>query len=270
MTTQKQSIVITGGAGGIGTACAKAFKNKHLILTDYSQEAVDKAVAVLTKEGYSATGIACDITDKEDLDKLKRFVVAQGSFKGLVHTAGVSGTMKDLEKLFTINLVATQMLLDTFYDIVTKDSVVVLLSSMMGHDIPANETYDTALRNPQIPSSFKIVSEFVKGDSNLLYDFTKRGVLLITKDYTNKWGERGARIVSVSPGVIETPMALKAAEEHPEKMQYIKNLTPLKRNGTPEDIAEVVAFLVSDKASFITGTDILVDGGVFENIKSAK
>lgn len=265
---QKQIIVVTGGAGGIGTACARAFKDDDLVITDYSQEAVDKTLADLQKEGYSVTGIACDITDRRDLEKLKEFVASQGTFKALIHTAGVSGTVKDLKMLFDINLVATQMLLDTFYDLAVKDSVVVLLSSMMGHDVPEHKKCDAALRNPQESNSFEIVKKFVKGDSNLLYDYTKRGVMLITKESANKWGEKGARIVSVSPGVIETPMALKAAEEHPEKMEHIKSLTPLKRNGSPEDIAEVVAFLASDKASFITGTDILVDGGVFENIKS--
>lgn len=268
MSTKKQSIVITGGAGGIGTACAKTFKNEDLILTDYSQVAVDKAVESLKKDGYSATGIACDITDKKDIGKLIKFVSDQGPLKALIHTAGVSGTMQDLKKLFTINLVATDMLLDAFYDLMTKDSVAVLFSSMMGHNILANEKYDEALRNPQKTGAFETVSEFVDGNSDTLYNYTKRGVQLLTKGNANKWGQKGARIVSISPGVIETPMSLKAAIEHPERMEMIKKVTPLQRNGTSEEVANVVAFLVSDKASFITGTDILVDGGVFENIKS--
>ncbi|MDX1782737.1 MAG: SDR family oxidoreductase [Aequorivita vladivostokensis] len=90
---------------------------------------------------------------------------------------------------------------------------------------------------------------------------------LLTHKNADKWGEKGARIVSVSPGVIEPPMALKAAEEHPERMEMIKQATPLKRNGQPEDIADVVQFLASDAARFITSTDILVDGGVVHNIK---
>lgn len=268
MSTKKKNIVITGGAGGIGTACARTFKNENLIITDYSQEAVDKAVEALKKDGYQATGIACDITDKSDIEKLVKFVSEQGALKALVHTAGVSGTVKDLHKLFTINLVATDMLLDAFYEWAEKDSVVVLFSSMMGHSIPPNVKYDDALRNPQKPESFDVVSSFVDGKSDLLYDYTKRGIHLLTKDNANKWGQKGARIVSVSPGVILTPMGLKAAEEHPEQIAMMKKATPLQRNGAPEEIAEVVAFLVSDKASFITGTDILVDGGLFENIKA--
>lgn len=267
MKNQKKSIVITGGAGGIGTACAKTFKNEHLILTDYSQEMVDVAVANLKKEGFDVTGIACDITDKKDVEKLKQFVVDNGNFKALIHTAGVSGTVQDLKKIFDIDLLATELLVDAFYDLASKDSVAVLLSSMMAHVVPPSEKYDDALSNPQEAKSFETVSQFVNNSSDIMYNFAKRGVMLLSKKNVTKWGQKGARIVTVSPGVIETPMAMKAAEEHPELMEKIKQATPLGRNGSAEDVADVISFLVSDKARFITGTDILVDGGVIENIK---
>lgn len=267
MGTKKQTILITGGAGGIGTACAKTFKNEQIIITDYAQEAVDKTVENLKKEGYDAIGIACDITNKNDIAKLTQFVSDHGTLKGFIHTAGVSGTMKDLRKVYDIDLVATELLIDAFYDLATEDSVAVLLSSMMAHTVPTNEQYDVALQNPQAAGSFETVTQFADNDSDTLYNFVKRGVILLTRKNVDRWGRKGARINSVSPGVIETPMALKAAEEHPERIKMIKKATPLQRNGRPEEIAEVVNFLVSDKASFITGTDILVDGGVIENIK---
>lgn len=267
MNNQKQSIVITGGAGGIGTACAKTFKNELLIITDYAQNAVDIAVESLKKEGYDAVGICCDITDKKDVEKLKQFASINGSFKALIHTAGVSGTVKDVQKIFTIDLVATEILIDAFYELANENSVAVILSSMMGHTIPSSEKYDEALLNPQNAGSFETVSQFVGGSSDIMYNFAKRGVQLLAQKNVNKWGQKGARIVSVSPGVIETSMALKAAEEHPEQMEMIKKATPLQRNGKAEDVADVIHFLVSDQARFITGTDILVDGGVIQNIK---
>ncbi len=270
MKSQKQVIVITGGAGGIGSTCARSFKNEKLIITDYSQELVDRAIDELKGEGYDAVGISCDITNKNDVEKLVKFTSEKGSFKSLVHTAGVSGTVQDLKKIFTIDLVASEILVDAFYDLATENSVAVLLSSMMGHDVPPNIEYDEALKNPQESDSFETVSRFVGGSSDVMYNFAKRGVQLLTHKNANKWGQKGARIVSVSPGVIETPMALKAAEEHPERMEMIKKATPLQRNGKPEDIADVIHFLVSDQARFITGTDILVDGGVMLNIKSNK
>lgn len=267
MSTQKQLIVITGGAGGIGTSCAKVFKNEHLVITDYAQSEVDIAVEKLRSEGFNVSGIACDITNKEDIKKLTDFVASEGTFKALVHTAGVSGTMKDLKKIFDIDLVATELLIDAFYELASEKSCAVLLSSMMAHTVRPSEEYDDALTNPQDEGSFETVTKFVSESSDIMYNFVKRGVLLLTKKHVNKWGQKGARIVSISPGVIETPMALKASEEHPEQMEMIKKATPLHRNGKPEDIANVVRFLVSENASFITGTDILVDGGVIENIK---
>ncbi|UPS93144.1 SDR family oxidoreductase [Bizionia sp. M204] len=139
---------------------------------------------------------------------------------------------------------------------------------MMAHAVPPNEAYDEALKNPQAENSFETENQFVNGDSDIMYNFAKRGVHLLSHKNADKWGEKAARIVTVSPGVIETPMAMKAAEEHPERMAKIKQATPLKRNGQPEDVADVVNFLVSDAARFITGTDILVDGGVIQNIKN--
>lgn len=267
MSPIKQSIVITGGAGGIGSACAKTFKDEQLIITDYSQDAVDKSVSNLKNEGFDAIGIVCDITDKEDIEKLKQFVSDNGYFKALIHTAGVSGTVQDLNKIYNIDLVATEMLIDAFYDLATYNSVAVILSSMMAHTIAPNDQYDEALQNPQNPESFETINLFVKGSSDIMYNFVKRGVQLLTQKNVSKWGEKGARILSVSPGVIETDMAIKAAEEHPEQMEMIKNITPLKRNGKPEDVADVINFLVNDKARFITGSDILVDGGAIQKIK---
>lgn len=267
MTSPTRAIVITGGAGGIGQACARAFKGEQLIITDYAPEQVAKVVELLTAEGYNATGIACDITDKEDVDRLKDHVSKRGGLKALVHTAGVSGTVKDAKKVYTIDLIGTEILIDAFHGLATEGTVAVMLSSMMAHTLPTNEALDAALRNPQRPGSFETVNQFINGDSDLMYDHAKRGVLLLVEKNADKWGAKGARIVAVSPGVIETPMALKAAEEHPERMEMIRQATPLKRHGKPEEVADVVRFLISDAARFITGTDILVDGGVVHNIK---
>ena len=267
MDSQKQLIVITGGAGGIGMSCARAFKDEDLVITDYSQEIVDKSVKTLSKEGFKATGIACDITDKNDVEALKNQVSKLGSLKALIHTAGVSGTVGDPKKVFTIDLIGTELLVDAFYELVTLDSVAVLFSSMMAHTVPPNEKYDPALENPQASNSYKTVSQFVNGSADIMYNFCKRGVLLLSYKNADRYGAKGARIVTISPGVIETKMGLKAAAEHPERMEMIKKATPLGRNGTPEEVADVVKFLVSDAARFITATDILVDGGVIQNIK---
>ena len=263
MTTKnKKTIVITGAAGGIGMACAKALKEHKLVMTDYSDEIVNRVTDQLVQQGYNAVGIACDITKKEDVDRLKEYTLEQGDFGGLIHTAGVSGSGQNLKKVFDIDLVGTDIVIDAFYEVAKDGSALILFSSIMGHTVPANPDYDEALRNPQHENSFDTVASFVDGDADMMYNFAKRGTLLLCKDNVLRFGENGARILTISPGVIMTPMAIKASEEHPERMKKMKEMTPLGRNGTPEDIADVVTFLLSEKASFITGSDILVDGGI--------
>lgn len=263
---KKKTIVITGGAGGIGTACANVLKEHKLVITDYSNEAVDKAVKALTIEGFDAVGMVCDITRKEEVENLMKFSLKQGNFGGIIHTAGVSGSGQKPKTVFDIDLVGTDIVIDEFHKIATKDSVLVLFSSIMGHTIPPNEEYDAALLNPQKEDSFLIVAKYVNDDADMMYNFAKRGVLLLLKENAFRIGQKGARIVSVSPGVIMTPMGLKAAEEHADRINKMIELTPLGKTGTPEDIAEVVKFLISEKANFITGSDILIDGGILTSL----
>ncbi len=269
-TSKKKTIVITGGAGGIGSACAEVLKEYKLVITDYAAQDVTRVVQEFVENGFDAVGIACDITKKDDVQKLMKFSVAQGDFGGLIHTAGVSGSGQNIKKVFDIDLVGTDIIIDAFYEVATKDSVLVLFSSMMGHTVPPNPEYDEALLNPQKENSFSTVAKFVNDDADMMYNFAKRGVLLLLKENAFRMGQKGARIVSVSPGIIMTPMGLKAAEEHPERMNKLKEMTPIGRNGTPADISEVVKFLISEKAGFITGSDILIDGGIVTQLLKEK
>lgn len=178
----EKSIIITGGAGGIGTSCAKVLKEYKLVITDYSNEDVVNALEKLKDEGYDAVGIACDITKKDDVTALMKFSMKQGDFGGLIHTAGVSGRAQNAKKVFDINLVGTNIIIDEFYKIAPKDAVLVLFSSIMGHTIPPNPEYDEALLNPQDENSFTTVAKFVNNDPDIMYNFAKRGVLLLCKE----------------------------------------------------------------------------------------
>lgn len=259
---KKEMVLITGAAGGIGKVCAYALKDYQLIVTDYDEKLVQDTIEELSSKGYDVDGVACDITDQSSIDNLVNFTKEKGELKAMVNVAGVSGTVNNTKMVYDINLVASYHLVQSFKPLFKKEGVMVLFSSMMGHTIPANENYDNALRNPHLEESFETVEPFVEGDADSMYNFTKRGVLLLTKDFAKEYGEKGVRIVSVSPGVIMTEMAKKALEEHPEVMEQTLNMTPLNRYGQPEDIANAVKFLISDEAGFITGTDLLIDGGV--------
>lgn len=262
----KETVLITGGAGGLGTSCAHALKGHRLVITDYAQEPVDRTVADLKAKGFDAVGMACDITDAGAVRKLRDLTAQQGTFKGLVHTAGVSGTVGDPRKVFDINLAATAIIVDEFLELAAPGTAFVLFGSMMGHTVPPDPRYDTALRDPLKEGAYAVIEPFVQGNADTMYNFTKRGVLLICKDNAMRYGKRGARVVTVSPGVIMTAMAKKALEEHPAVMKQTLDMTPVGRYGQPEDVANAVKFLLSAEAGFITGTDVAVDGGVLSQI----
>ncbi|HUH47347.1 MAG TPA: SDR family oxidoreductase, partial [Arenibacter sp.] len=221
---KKKTLVITGAGGGIGTACAEVLKEYKLVLTDYSGSEVKRITDQFVQRGFDAVGIACDITKKEAVERLRDFTLKQGDFGGMVHTAGVSGSGQDPKKVFDIDLIGTQIIIDTFHEATKEGAALILFSSIMGHTVPPNPGYDGALRNPQHVDSFKTVSSFVEGSADIMYNFAKRGVLLLCKDNAFRYGENGGRIISVSPGIIMTPMAIKAAEEHPEEINRMTKI----------------------------------------------
>lgn len=189
-----------------------------------------------------------------------------GELHTIINSAGVSGVGVSSKTTFEIDLVGTDMILEEAKDAVEEGGVIILISSMMGHIVPPNEAYDGLLENPLIEGNIDKLVAIINDDASNAYNFSKRGVHLLVKKYTNELGAKGVRILSVSPGVIMTPMAEKAAEAHPEQMQFLKDNTPVGRNGRPEDIVNAVELLMSEKASFINGTDILVDGGLALNL----
>lgn len=254
--------IITGGSSGIGLESARQFKDDVVVISSRSEDRLKNAQAELKKEGIEVKYKSSDLTDKNSLKELFDYAKSLGKIKTVINSAGVSGTGGDAKFTFEIDLIGPQNLIDESLKVVDKNTVVILIGSMMGTIVPDSEDYNKYLENPSAEGAIEALVKIVNNDADIAYNFSKRGVQLLAKRYAPEFGEKGARIVSVSPGIIMTPMAEKSAAEYPERMNYMKMMTPAGRNGTPEDIAHTIAFLADDKASFITGTDILVDGGL--------
>ncbi|OEH53038.1 hypothetical protein AQ616_18545 [Oceanobacillus sp. E9] len=261
--------VITGGTGGMGKSIAELVGKKGtVLLADVNEERL-----IQVKEELSTKGIndvyyqTVDITNKENIQDLVEKTKSLGSLKSIINTAGLSPTMADSKKIAEVNLLGTANILDSFIQIAEANTVAVCISSMSGHMIPKQGPYMEILKNPLAPNLVEAMEQIAQGNSGTSYSLSKLGVLVMVEDQAWKWGQKGARIVSVSPGTINTPMGRQESSKQ-EQMKVMLEHTPLQREGEPMEIATAVNFLISDAASYITGTDLRVDGGTIANIQN--
>ena len=266
----KPVCVVTGGSGGIGLETAKMFPNHIVVIADINEQALAAGQDELTALGIDTVTMICDVSKKEQTDALAQKAASLGSITSVVHTAGVSGAVSNPDLVMKIDLIGTEYIIQSFYPYMGENSSMVLISSMMASTVPANPVYDNLMLHCLEEGFLDNIRPFTQGNADTAYNFAKRGVRLLAEKWAGEYGAKGARINTVSPGIIETKMALQAAADHPEQMQMMEQMTPLKRNGKPEDIANIAAFLCSDAASFITGTDILADGGLIKTLLQQK
>lgn len=265
---RRDVVVITGGAGGMGLACARRLADRAtLLLVDLGDEALDQARKGLASEGANVETLRCDVTSQSDVDAMAAAVESLGSFRSLVHTAGVSPEMAAPRRVLDVDLVGSVRVVEALLPLVQHGSSAVLISSIAGYS-EVDPTVEELLADPKADGFYEAVDQRLGQtlDSATAYVLAKRGVTRLVERSAAGWGERGGRIVAVAPGLIETSMGLMEAERQPI-MPVMIEMTPIKRPnqklpGRPEDIAAVVAFLVSEDASFISGCDIRVDGGL--------
>lgn len=258
----KKVYVITGGTGGMGKAIARRFGQQgHLLLVDVNEERLIQTANELALEGIeSVTTRKVDITNAEQVNELATITGEIGALGAVIHTAGLSPTMGEPRRILEVNSVGTALILQAFLPIATRETVAVCIASSAGHSVPRNDAYNSILTNPLAPEFLNQMEQMSQGDSGAAYAFSKLGVLLMVEEQAWEWGQKGARIVSLSPGTINTPMGRQEASKQ-EAMKVLLANTPLGREGEADEIASAVQFLCGNDASYITGTDLLVDGG---------
>ncbi|PXA82847.1 short-chain dehydrogenase [Nostoc sp. 3335mG] len=264
----RRRALISGAAGGMGRACARLFGATHdLVLTDAADGALADFSDALRAEGYTVPfAQAGDLGDDALLADLAASV--EGAAFTLVHTAGLSPSMADWRPIMAVNLVATEKLLRAIEPALAPGSVAVLIASMAGHMAPALPDARALLADPLAPDFLDRIGAVIEavaggvhsGAAGLSYMLSKQAVLGIVERRAMPWGAKGARIVSISPGMILTPMGRKELAETPGAQQ-LTDAAPAGRAGTASDVALAAQFLASDAASFITGSDLKVDGG---------
>ena len=265
--------IATGAGRGMGLECARRMAGlvDTLLLVDMDEASVTAAAKEFAESGAAAEPFVADITDTDSLARLAGRVQQTGTLRAVAHAAGISPTMADWRRVLTVDLVGTALLCEALRPLAVPGTATVCFASMAPLlatteldanvagilDDPLDEQFTGRLREAVGPTV---------EDSGIAYAWAKRGVHRFVQAEAVRLGPAGARICSVSPGIIDTPQGQQEAAAHPT-MERLVGLTPLRRTGLTAEVAAVVAFLLSDQASFVNGTDILIDGGVVAAVR---
>ncbi len=247
--------VITGAASGMGRMCVEALRDLADVIVAVDLKAPDLDGTV---------GLACDVADPEAVAALAGEVREQGPLRALVHAAGISPSMADARRVFEVDLVGTHHVLQAFEPLAQPGTAAVCFSSSSAYQVApfVSPDQDAMLDDPG-SEGFLDRALSLTTDSGFAYALAKRGVIRAVGRAAVPWGRRGGRVNSIAPGLIDTPMGRLEMEQQPMMQQMLEH-TPLGRLGDPQEVAAAVRYLVSDDASFVSGIDLLVDGGMVQ------
>jgi NAD(P)-dependent dehydrogenase (short-subunit alcohol dehydrogenase family) len=258
--------VVTGGAGGMGFAAARILGRDHtVVISDVNQEALAAAISGLTASGIAAEAVVADITDRASVDALLERALLLGQVTSVVHAAGVSPLMGTAEFIVRINALGTVNVTEAALAVAGEGLALVNVASIAGHLMPSflvpKRVYRLALTEPEAFTA-RLVRAASRGPRTMrpgtAYSLSKNFVIWYSAKRAAAFGAKGARILSVSPGSFDTAMGRLEVKSGSAKL--IEHAA-LKRFGTPDEIAELLAFCASDKPGYLTGVDILCDGG---------
>lgn len=252
--------VVTGAAGGMGSATAREFAGEgwhELLLCDISAERLEAVAAPLREQGAKVDILAGDIADPDFGSQLVAALKGR-QIAALVHTAGLSPTMADPERILRVNLDASVRLVEAVRNHMAPGSAAVLYASNSAH-MPMPPEASAAFWAP-LPEGGAMALAHLCPTPEMAYPMSKIGVRALVKREARSFGERGARLVSVSPGAIDTAMTQGEAAASPIVARMV-NDSAVGRIGRPEELAAVSVFLCSPKASYVSAVDWLVDGG---------
>lgn len=261
-------VTVVIGPGGIGQAIARRISSgRHILLADYRQEAADAAAKVLENAGFETTALRADVSDRASIQAVIRKAQSLGPIKALVQAAGVSPSQAPIEAILKVDLYGTSMLLEEFGKVMAQGGSGVVISSQSGYRMPALTAEQDALL-ATAPADALLALDFVKNVESTLhaYQMSKRCNSLRVRGEAVNWAKRGARINSISPGIIVTPLAND--ELHGERAEFYQAMLkkmPAGRAGTPDEVAALAALIMGPEGGFITGSDFLIDGGATAN-----
>lgn len=262
----KRDVMILTGAGQIGMAIARRMGyGKKIVVGDKKLENAEDIARIMNNTGFDAIPVEMDLSSRESILSLIAEARKYGEISMLVGAAGVSPSQASIEAILKVDLYGTAVLLEEVGKVIKEGGVGVTISSQSGYRMPAlaaDEDEQLACTPTEELLSLDILQPQNIRDTLHAYQMAKRCNVKRVMAEAVKWGERDARINSISPGIVVTPLALD--EFNGPRGDFYKNMfakCPAGRPGTADEIANVAELLMSDRGAFITGTDFLIDGG---------
>jgi NAD(P)-dependent dehydrogenase (short-subunit alcohol dehydrogenase family) len=259
----RSTAIVTGAAGGMGSQCARLLTRdgwRRLLLCDLDAARLEVIAGPLRAEGAQVSILADDIADHRFPTRLLKQLGDQ-ALGAFIHAAGVAPQTTTIARIFEINLDASLRLLAAVGPRIAQGGVALLFASIAAY-LPVTPEAEAAFENPIAPEGSASLRHFA-ADQNQAYLLSKRAIMATVKREARAFGERGVRIVSVSPGLIDTAMT-RGVEN--DLTRALLGKAAIARMGRSEEVAEACVFLCSPAASFITGCDLRVDGGELAGI----
>lgn len=268
----KNICVITGGGSGMGLEAAKLMgKDHHIVLVGRTPAKLEDALDTLRGLGIEAEAFPCDASDRASVKALVAHAQSLGTVRAVLHSAGLSPHMAEAPKIFEVNAMGTIYITEEFAPVMPAGGCILNVASMAGYMLPqANVPVDAYKLSLSDPEAFKAQMMGMMGAlpadvaTGSAYTISKNFVIWYSERAACVHGPRGVRVLSISPGTFRTPMG----ELEGEQAFAIAQSGALGRVGEPEEIAKMMAFLLSEQGSYMAGVDILCDGGTIAAMRA--
>jgi len=260
-------VIVVIGAGSIGQAIARRVSyGKHVLLADLRQDTADAAAKVMNDAGFVVSTATVDVSSRESVEALVAKATAIGDVFGMIHAAGVSPSQAPPATILHVDLYGTALLLEQFGKVIVAGGSGIVIASQSGHRLHAlTPEEDKALATTPVEElmTLPMLQPDVVTDPLNAYQIAKRCNSLRVKAEAVNWAKRGARVNTISPGIVMTPLANdELSGPRGEGYRRMIDLSPVGRAGTPDEVGAVGALLMGPDGGFITGSDFLMDGGV--------
>lgn len=262
-----RDVIVVVGPGQIGQAIARRVGvGKHVLLADQRQQNAAAAAQVLENAGYETSVATVDVSSRQDVQALVETATGLGEVTGLIHAAGVSPSQASPATILKVDLYGTALVIEAFGKVIARGGAGVVIASQSGHRLPAlsvEQNKALAMTPVEELLGLPFLQSDQVTDSLHAYQLSKRGNSLRVMAEAVRWGKRGARVNTISPGIIMTPLA-KDELSGPRGEGYRRMIegSAAGRAGMPDEVGAVGALLMGPDGGFITGSDFLMDGGV--------